>query len=122
MSHSPFQLEQFARLEALLNPSRDNPAALSIFGPTVTRGELRALDLGWILWGRPPLAFPDDVGDSVSEAELNDYAIKMRSTRDPKRRKIIALRARRAWVRLVERAEGLQVLGARYPSVVLFAS
>jgi hypothetical protein len=120
--YSPHQLDQFARLEALLDPSPHNPHSLSIFGETPTRAGLRALPLHWFLWGRPTLVYDNDRGgDAVLEHELNDCRVMWRRTRDPKRREQIAYKARRTWSRLVELAIGLPVKGARWNSVVLFA-
>lgn len=120
---TPYQEAQLARLERLLNPRSE----LLAFGPDVTRGELRGLPLKWIFvhsFDEPLLAFRDKhQGEAaVLRAELDNYWQIYRRKSDPKAKRMIALQARRAWARMVELAEGIRIRGARWHSVVLFAS
>ena len=119
-------LDRYARLRALLDPSPDNPHALSVFGPPARRADLRALPLMFILVPNaraPQLAFPDEDAEGLASVLYADLRIcweRWRYTDSPEKRKTIAIQARRYWARLVELAFGIEVTGARHRSVVCF--
>lgn len=117
--------DRFARLNALLDPSPDNPHALSIFGPPASRAEARAIPLKWILvpsFCAPRLAFEeDDEGlASVLYMDLRICWEQWQRYGDGVKRARVAIQARRHWAKLVELAIGIYVDNARYPSVVMF--
>jgi hypothetical protein len=91
-----------------------------------SRAELRALPLKWIVFGRPPLAFPTDQASSdagVHEREIGklvEQYRKFKELRSQKQLQFTAHRIRRAWVHMLELAEGTLLLHGRWPATMVF--
>ncbi len=91
----------------LLEMKAESP---QLFGYTApSRGELRELQMKFILWGRPVLAWPDSSPAVLLIHDLEDLRCMIRRTKDQEKRKAIAIKARRTWSRLVEMATGIRV-------------
>jgi hypothetical protein len=82
-----------------------------LFGYTPpSRGQLRELPMKFILWGRPGLVWPDDSPAVLLIHDLEDCrSLFMRFRGDEQKRKMIAIKARRTWCKLVELATGIRV-------------
>jgi hypothetical protein len=105
------RIEQFHRQHAPLQPwvleaIADDPRLFGVTAPS--RGELRKMPLRFILWSMPPLVYPDGSPAAPLIHELADWRVRI-TRADVDSRKRIAVLARRAWVRLVELASGVNV-------------
>lgn len=105
-------IEQFHRSyrpvpDWCLDAIAECPRAFGYSPPS--RSELRALSLGWILYGTPGLIWPPDSIAAPLTTDLQHFRLQMNRTRDPDQRRRIAIQARRTWARLVECAVGIRV-------------
>jgi hypothetical protein len=92
----------------LLEMKAESP---ELFGYTVpSRAQLRELPMKFVLWGRPTLVHPSECNAVLLEHDLEECRKQFpRWKADERMRKVIAVKARRTWARLVELATGIRV-------------